>query len=124
MVNSNLQRCAPVLNVNSRTMKPTITFFTEKLGFNVDTAIGKEPRFAMVSRDDITVMLACKPIIPWPHKGWAIYIWVDDVEALSAEFKARQLALKCGPAVKEYGCKEVEVLMPDGRAVVFGQVIS
>jgi len=54
-------------------MKPTIDFFTEKLGFNVDTAIGKEPRFAMVSKDDITIMLACKPIFPWPHKGWAVY---------------------------------------------------
>ena len=78
----------------------------------------------MVSKDDITIMLACKPIFPWPHKGWAVYIWVDDVEALSAEFKARQLALKCGPTVKEYGCKEVEVLMPDGRAIVFGQIIA
>jgi len=57
VVKSNLQRCAPVLNVNSRTMNPTIAFFT-------------------------------------------------------------------GPTVKEYGCKEVEVLMPDGRAIAFGQVVS
>ena len=121
---SNLQRCAPVLNVNSRTMNPTIAFFTEKLGFTVDTTVGKEPRFAMLCRDDITVMLACKSMIPWPHKGWAVYIWVNDVDALAVEFKTRHLALKCGPTVKEYGCKEVEVLMPDGRAIAFGQVVS
>ena len=124
MIKSNLQRCAPVLNVNSRTMNPTITFFTEKLGFTVDTTVGKEPRFAMVCRDDITVMLACKSMIPWPHKGWAVYVWVNDVDALAAEFKTRHLALKCGPTVKEYGCKEVEVLMPDGRTIAFGQAIS
>lgn len=124
MVKSNLQRCAPVLNVNSRTMNPAIAFFIEKLGFTVDTTVGKEPRFAMLCRDDITVMLACKSMIPWPHKGWAVYIWVNDVDALAVEFKTRHLALKCGPTVKEYGCKEVEVLMPDGRAIAFGQVVS
>jgi hypothetical protein len=105
-------------------MNPTIAFFTEKLGFTVDTAVGKEPRFAMLCRDDITVMLACKSMIPWPHKGWAVYVWVNDVDALAAEFKTRHLALKCGPTVKEYGCKEVEVLMPDGRTIAFGQAIS
>jgi len=124
MVKSNLQRCAPVLNVNSRTMNPTIAFFTEKLGFTVDTAVGKEPRFAMLRRDDITIMLACKSMIPWSHKGWAVYIWVNDVDALAAEFKTRHLTLKCGPTVKEYGCREVEVLMPDGRTIAFGQVVS
>lgn len=124
MVKSNLQRCAPVLNVNSRTIKPTIAFFTEKLGFRVDTAIGKEPRFAMLCRDGITVMLACKPMIPWPHKGWAIYIWVDDVDALAAELETNRVVLKNSPIVKQYGCKEIEVLMPDGRGIVFGQVVS
>lgn len=105
-------------------MNPTIVFFTEKLGFSVNTVIGKEPRFAMLCRDDITVMLACKPMIPWPHKGWAVYIWVDDVDALATEFESRHLVLDDGPIMKEYGCKEIEVLMPDGRGIVFGQVVS
>ena len=124
MDKSKLQRCAPVLNVNSRTMNPTITFFTEKLGFIVDIAVGKKPRFAMLYRDDITVMLACKPMIPWPHKGWAVYIWVDDVDALATEFEYSRVEIKCGPALKEYGCKEIEVLTPDGRGIVFGQIVS
>ena len=105
-------------------MKPTITFFTDKLGFNIDTVIGKEPRFAMLCRDNITVMLACKPMIRWPHKGWAIYIWVDDVDAIATELQTRHLTLKCGPTMKEYGCKELEVSLPDGRAIVFGQIVS
>ena len=123
MVKSNLQRCAPVLNVNSRTMNPTIAFFTDKLGFTVDTAVGKEPRFAMLCRDDVTVMLACKSMIPWPHKGWAIYFWVDDVDAITSEIEQRGAQLKCGPTIKEYGCKEIEVTTPDGRDIVFGQTL-
>jgi len=121
---SNLQRCAPVLNVNGRTMKPTIAFFTEKLGFRVDTVLGKRPTFAMLCRDDITVMLACKAMFPWPHKGWAVYIWVDDIDVLVEEFKSRSVAINSGPTLKEYGCNEIEVLTPDGRGIVFGQVVS
>ena len=30
---------APVLNVNSRTMKPTLDLLTEKLGFEIDTVV-------------------------------------------------------------------------------------
>ena len=78
----------------------------------------------MLCRDGITVMLACKPMIPWPHKGWAIYIWVDDVDALAAELETNRVVLKNSPIVKQYGCKEIEVLMPDGRGIVFGQVVS
>jgi len=121
---SNLKRCAPVLNVNGRTMKPTIAFFTEKLGFRVDTVFGKQPAFAMLCRDDVTVMLACKPMIPWSHKGWAVYIWIDDIEALAAEFESRRVTINSGPTLKEYGCKEIEVLTPDGRGIVFGQIVS
>ncbi len=124
MVNCKLQRCAPVLHVNSRTMKPTIALFTEKLGFSIDKAIGKEPRFAMLYRDNVSVMLACKPLIPWPHKGWAVYIWVDNVDGLAAEFETKGVALKNGLTIKEYGYKEIEVLTPDGRGIVFGQSVS
>ena len=55
----NYESIAPVLNVNSRTMKPTIELFTDKLGFEVDTELGKQPAFAMLKKDDLTVMLFC-----------------------------------------------------------------
>lgn len=116
-----LQRCAPVLSLNKRTMQPTIDFFVERLGFHVDTVLGKQPAFAMLCRDENTVMLACRPSIPWVHKGWAIYFWVDNVDAFTTEITQRGAQLKCGPTMKGYGCREIEILLPDGRDVVFGE---
>ena len=93
---SKLQRCAPVLSVNKRTMQPTIDFFVDQLGFQVDTVLGKPPSFAMLCRDENTVMLACRSSIPWVHKGWAIYFWVDDVHAFTTEIEQRGVQLKWG----------------------------
>lgn len=121
---SKIQRGAPVLSVNSRSMKPMIDFFSDLLGFQVDTVLGKQPAFAMLSRDDNFIMLACRSSIPWPHKGWAIYFWVDDVDSFAVEIQGRGARLKCGPTVKEYGCREIEVMTPDGRDIVFGQASS
>jgi len=55
---SKIQRGAPVLSVNSRSMKPMIDFFSDLLGFQVDTVLGKQPAFAMLSRDDNHVGLS------------------------------------------------------------------
>ena len=124
MPNPKLQRCAPVLSVNKRTMQPMINFFADRLGFQVDNVLGKPPSFSMLSRDENTVMLVCRPSIPWPHKGWAIYFWVDDIDAFATEIKQRGAQLKCGPTMKDYGCREIEVSLPDGRDIVFGEFVS
>ena len=124
MPSSKLKRSAPVLSVNRRTMQPMIDFFVKQLGFRVDTVVGKQPAFAMLCRDENTVMLSCRSAFPWPHKGWAIYFWVDNVDALELEFKQQGAELKSGPTMKEYGCREIEIITPDGRDIVFGEVVS
>lgn len=102
-------------------MKPTIALFVDQLGFAVDTVLGKQPAFAMLKRDEMVIMLVCRPAIPWPHKGWAAYFWVDDIEAMYAELVDRGAPIKVGPHDREYGCREIEVKTPDGREIVFGQ---
>lgn len=69
-------------------------------------------------------MLACRTIITWPHKGWAIYFWVDDVDALASELKQPGTRLKCCPTIKVYDCKEIEIMSPDGRDIVFEQITA
>ena len=118
---TSFEAIAPVLNVNRRTMKPTIALFVDQLGFELDTALGKHPSFAMLKKDGLTVMLACRPAIPWPHKGWAIYIWVDNIDVLFIELSRRQAPIKGELRNREYGVRELEVSLPDGRQVVFGQ---
>ena len=122
MARTTLQRTAPVLVVTTRTMKPMRDFFVETLGFTVDTEAGKGPAFVTLDRDGQTVMLECRPVFFAAKKTWTIYFWVDDIEAAYAEFTGRDAVLK-GPIVdKFYGCREIAVIAPDGRVIVFGQL--
>ncbi len=123
MKHAELMSIAPVLSVNSRTMKPMIDFFVEKLCFSIDTVLGKQPAFAMLKRDEQVIMLVCRPMIPWSHKGWAAYIWVNDVKKLHDELQKRNAPITSGPILKDYGCLEIEAATPDKRRIVFGQVV-
>lgn len=119
-----LQAAAPVLRLNSRTMKPTIDLFVGKLGFEIDTVLREPPKFAMLKRDSQIIMLECKPVIPWKQSGWAAYFWTKDVENLRQEFIENDLEGVTEVVEKFYGCLEFKVPLPDKRAIVFGQVIS
>ena len=81
--------------------------------------------FATLDRDGQTVMLNCR--FGWLRRqrfdDWAVYFWVDDVEAIYNEFVASGTKLKGGIVEKSYGCKEVVAIAPDGREIVFGQLL-
>ena len=104
-------------------MRPTIRLF-EDMGFSVDTLLGEPPRFAMMKRDDLTVMLECRILIPWKQSGWAVYFWVNEVEKLQHEFTRAGIKEVTEPVEKHYGCIEFKVRIPDGRSIVFGQIPS
>ena len=111
---------APVLAVTAATMKPMLSFFTDTLGFDAHTVLGEGPNFAMLRRDGKEVFLTCvKPFTP-PLGEWAIYFWVDDVEAMHAEITRRGGAPGALTA-KPYDMVEFEVTAPDGRVITFGQ---
>ena len=121
---SKLQSVAPVIRLNSRTMQPTLDFFTAQLGFHVDTVLSSPPMLAMVKRDGLIVMLECRRMIPWKQSGWAIYFWISDAR----EFRQEIVANSCGAmseiVEKEYGCIKFKVPLPDKRSLVFGQLLS
>ena len=123
---SRLLRSAAVLQVNRRTMQPMIDFFVDKLGFSIGSTAGSGPWFVTLDRDGQTIMLNCAPD-PFRlrrTKGWAAYFWVDDVAAMHDEFVSRDANLKGAITEKPYGCREVVAIAPDGREIVFGQVLS
>ena len=105
-------------------MQPTLELFSNNLGFSVDTVLGAPPRFAMLKRDCLNVMLECKRIIPWKQSGWAIYFWVDNATDFRQEIIESGLTGVSGLIEKEYGCIEFKVPLPDKRSLVFGQILS
>lgn len=123
---SGLLRTAAVIQVSSRTMRPTINFFVEQLGFSVGTEAGSGPKFATLDRDGQTIMLNCRDgwfTLRVAKKGWAAYFWIDDIEALYSEFVANGAHLKGAIVEKPYGCKEVVAIAPGGHEIVFGQLV-
>ncbi len=116
-----IYRTAAVLQVNSRTVRAMRDFFVVRLGFHVGSEVGNGPSFVTLDRDVQTVMLACKRHFGFRKSGWAAYVWVDGIERLLSEFETRGARIKGGIVEKEYGCREIVAVAPDGREIVFGE---
>ena len=91
---------APYLVVDD--VVATANFYRDMLGFRYDRFWGDPPAFCMVKRNGIVIMLsqiegagAMRPNrLADPEGGaWDAYVWVDDADALHAEFRARGVTI-------------------------------
>lgn len=103
----------------SGTVKPTMDYMVDRLGFAVQGTAGEPPSWASLSRDDVEVMLVCGNY-PAPAQDWAAYIYVESPDELYAEFSTRGADLLGPPVDKPYGLREFDVRLPDGRRLAFG----
>ena len=116
-------RAMPVLQVKD--VARSVAFY-ERLGFASHGAWGEEPLFAIVQRGDVTLALdKARQDGPTPtNQWWAAYVYVDDAEALRAEFAALGLPeLTEMHHPQDYGCIDFDVVDPDGHRIAFGQAL-
>jgi uncharacterized glyoxalase superfamily protein PhnB len=104
--------------------------YRDRLGFTIVGYFFEDPPvFAMVGRDDKIIMLSLTPGARGgsnrSHKLEAIdaYLWVDDVDALHAEFQRTGADIVMAPTLRIYGMKEIEVRDLDGYVLCFGEDI-
>lgn len=128
MPTAKITASAPVLLVKD--VVKSAAYFRDKLGFGEHELYGEPPDFAMVSRDKFTVMLAqadaSKTLVPhWKivEKMWNIYFWVDDVEAIYAEFQASGAIIDYTLYLTPYGVREFGVQDLDDHDIAFGQIV-
>jgi catechol 2,3-dioxygenase-like lactoylglutathione lyase family enzyme len=128
MKNGKIIGSAPILLVAD--VVAAANYYRDKLGFTFDQFWGDPPNFCMVRRDAHTVMLSQvdDPQKIVPHyklvdKMWNIYFWVDDVEAIYQEFRAKGAIIDYELGVKEYNVKEFGIQDLDGYDLAFGQVL-
>ena len=100
-------------------------------GFRCDYLGGTPPRFAIVSRDGLAIMLrsVATPdrICPNEKQGgtWDAFFWVRDVRALHAEMRANEADIVYGPVVQaEYQMEEFAVRDREGYVLGFGQALA
>jgi catechol 2,3-dioxygenase-like lactoylglutathione lyase family enzyme len=104
-------------------------FYRDRLGFRYDRFWGDPPRFCMVQRGGIVIMLSQldEPRGSFPNHrvdpergAWDAYVWVEDAEALHAEFVANGVTIARAPCVQPYHCLDFEIDDLDGYRLCFG----
>lgn len=104
--------------------------YRDRLGFSFDRFWGEPPDFVILERDGCRLMLHRPPrdakLVPhWrlSHGMWNVYFWVDDADALFAEFKRRGATIDYEIHDKPYGIREFGVQDLDGHDIAFGSPI-
>ena len=108
----------------------TANYYRDKLGFRYERFWGEPPSFCMVHRNGVVIMLSCMPAggvvrpnrfaRPEPGDDWDAYVWVDDADALFAEFTANGVTIARGICDQEYGCRDFDVEDCNGYRICFG----
>ena len=111
----------------------TANFYKDRLGFRFDRFWGTPPRFCMVWRNGILIMLSqlegsglMRPNSQADpeQEAWDAYIWVDDADALLAEFEARGTRIARAICDQPYGNRDFDVVDCNGYRLCFGHDIE
>jgi uncharacterized glyoxalase superfamily protein PhnB len=127
MSKAKITASAPVLLVAD--VVKAAAYYRDQLGFEVEL-FHHPPDFAMISRDGHTIMLAqaSNPARLLPN--WKIhsntnnvYFWVDDIDALYAEYQASGATIDFTLYTTPWGTREFGIQDLDGYDIAFGQVL-
>jgi len=108
----------------------TANYYREQLGFNYDRFWNDPPSFCMVYRRGVVIMLAqlertgvMRPnrIVDPEGSAWDAYLWIDNADALLAEFQARNVKIVRDICDQPYGCRDFDVEDCNGYRLCFGQ---
>lgn len=121
-----LLRSAPYFPVAD--VARSATYYERVLGFPAGYLAGSPPEFAIMTRDDLSIMLRLVPdagrISPNERQGgtWDAFFWVRDVRALHAELRASgaeivyDVVFQPGYQMDEFAVRDL-----DGYVLGFGQ---
>lgn len=118
---------APYLIVDD--VVSTANDYRDRLGFRYDRFWGDPPCFCMVRRNGVVIMLSqvegtglMRPNRSVdPERGaWDAYVWVDDADALVAEFRSNGVTIARDVCNQPYGCRDFEIDDCNGYRLCFG----
>jgi predicted enzyme related to lactoylglutathione lyase len=107
----------------------TASFYRDTLGFQYERLWGEPPRFCMVYRRGVVIMLSqleqpggTKPnrLVDPEGSAWDAYVWVDDADGLHAEYRAKGAKIVRQLCDQDYGCRDFEVEDCNGYRLCFG----
>lgn len=124
---ARLTKAAPTFVVHDVVL--TAEYYRDILGFTILGYFLDPPVFAMVARDGVEMHFgkadagATLRMNETMRKGLGndVYIFVDDVNALYEELRARNVEIIEGPVKRVYDCVEITIRDCNGFQLVFGE---
>jgi predicted enzyme related to lactoylglutathione lyase len=112
----------------------TANFYRDKLGFSYQRLWGEPPCFTIVQRSGAHLMLRqlespgqmrpnADPADPEDFT-WDAYLWIDNADALYAEFQQKGVNIVRPTCDQEYGCRDFDILDCNGYRLCFGQDLN
>ena len=103
----------------------TLAYYRDKLGFECLGTWQDPPVYAIMARDQHVIHFRCaEPPSPnpdkYPDELLDAYVFVDDADALYAEYAAQDVEFTRRPANMPWGCREFVIKDCDGRLLAFG----
>ena len=107
----------------------TANFYRDTLGFHYDRFFGEPPSFCMVKRQGVVIMLSqagvsgsTRPnhIVETSSDSLDAYVWVDDADALAAEYKSKGVRIVREIFDQPYGCRDFDIEDCNGYRLCFG----
>jgi hypothetical protein len=103
----------------------TVAYYEEKLGFSCQGTWQNPPVYAILTRDQHAIHFRCaEPPKANPDKYadelLDAYLFIEDADALYAEYAARGVEFTRTPANMPWHCREFVVKDCDGRLLAFG----
>jgi predicted enzyme related to lactoylglutathione lyase len=111
----------------------TANYYRDSLGFAYDRFWNEPPSFCMVARNGVVIMLAQleRTGVMRPNRyvdpeggAWDAYLWIDQVDALNAEFKARGVKITRDVCDQPYGCRDFDIEDCNGYRLCFGEPLQ
>lgn len=112
----------------------TADYYRDKLGFHYERFWNDPPSFCMVKRSGVVIMLAelepgggrgMRPnhVVDPEGGAWDAYVWIENADALNAEFKSKGVKIVRGIFDQPYRCRDFEIEDCNGYRLCFGQSI-
>jgi uncharacterized glyoxalase superfamily protein PhnB len=118
---------APYFIVNDVVV--TANFYRDKLGFHYNRFWGDPPRFCMVKRSGIVIMLSqivdrgsVRPnSLDDPNgEAWDAYVWVDNADTLCRDFTTKGVKITRDICDQPYGNRDFDIEDCNGYRLCFG----
>ena len=101
----------------------SVEYYRDALGFRVEFTWGDPVTYDGVERGRVLIHLQASRHAKRTRGQAGVYVFVDDVDPLFAEFKRRGALLQDEPKDYPYGMRDFGVKDPDGNDLYFGSEV-